>query len=663
MTQRARLALATMLLAVLVVVAYAPVERGVFVWDDQTLVSANRALAKQPLTRVFTLPFWTNDPSMDARPTYYRPIVMLSYRADLALDEDNEASFHITNLILHVLATSLLVAVAWRLGASVTASLLAAALWALAPRLTESVAWVSGRTDVLAAIFVFASILAWPWLPAPNRPNAPRAPPARETPRAIVASIFLLLAFLSKEVAIAGVAALALGTWLASRKEQRRPLALTARRTAFLAGTVVAYFVLRSHAMAAVQARAPLALGATTRASTFLEAVGRYAAMIADPFHPASSIGAIGDPSVPHAVAGALVIVVVAVLFVRALGARDHDAPGALVGAALAIAALAPVVHVFPLGISSAVAADRLLYLPLAGLALAGAVAADRLRGRVAISAAVVAGALAVSFVPFVSARAADYTDELRFRLAAIDHADPRNTAPLSGLATVLRAYREHELACRLHDQVRVRLEASGRAATTRHTRAVENVAACFALYGDYERASEVYESIAKENPGSARIRMEIGYLALHRLDFAKAEADLQQAVRLDPSLDAARALLEQLPEVHAELQRLATPEARIGDPRAWAVLMARLGRRSDTIAAWVAIVGDPHRPFADVTHGVLFLLEEADYDTAMRAVATWEKRANADDVRVMKQYVRRRTKTHESFLAARSRIEALLAP
>lgn len=655
MTQRARLALATMLLAVLVVVAYAPVERGVFVWDDHPLVAASQAHMHEPVTSVFTKPFWTNDPSMDARPAYYRPIVVLSYRVDLVLDEDNPASFHVTNLILHVLATVLLVAAAWRMTSSVTASLLAGALWSLAPRLTESVAWVSGRTDVLAAIFVFAALLLWPWLGPTERRGTERA---RQV-RAILGSMALLAALLAKESAIGGVLALAMATWATVRHSQNAAKVM-ATRGAYLVGAVVAYLVLRSHAMAAVRFRPPQSLGPMLRAETVLEAIGRYAVMAVDAFRPSTSIGLVGEPSIPCVLVGAFVVVFAVIAFART---SKRGAPlGIAPGFALAIGALAPVVHVIPIGLSAAVVADRLLYLPLAGLALAGATLASRLAGRPAFVAAVAAGALAVSFVPFVSRRATDYTDELRFRLAAVDSAHPENTAPATGLATVLRAHGEHALACRIHESVRVRLEKAGRTSTPRYVRALENIGQCFALFGDYARADDVYEALARDNPSSGRIRMEIGYLALHRLDLVAAEAHLRRALALDPSLDTARALLGQMPKVRSELQRLATPEARVADRRGWATLMSRLGRRAEANAAWLAIVEDTSGPFGDATYGLVLLLEQGDYDTVVRAIDAWERRVPPADINLVRLQILRRTSQHERFVASRARIEAYVA-
>ena len=65
---------------------------------------------------------------------------------------------HLTAALLHALAASLFVAVLRGVGVSGWPAFAAAAAFALHPALCESVAWVSGRKDVLCGVFAFAAI-------------------------------------------------------------------------------------------------------------------------------------------------------------------------------------------------------------------------------------------------------------------------------------------------------------------------------------------------------------------------------------------------------------------------------------------------------------------------------------------------------------------------
>ena len=160
---RGRQVLAVFAVLWLVAAVYAPVLEGVFVWDDHALVETNVRMQKGSVAQFFVERFWSVDPMTDGRPAYYRPLTVLSLRADVERGGLDPAGFHETNLALHLLATVALVLAAMRLGASGFPSVVAAGLWALLPRSSESVAWVSGRTDLLAGLMSFAALSLWPW--------------------------------------------------------------------------------------------------------------------------------------------------------------------------------------------------------------------------------------------------------------------------------------------------------------------------------------------------------------------------------------------------------------------------------------------------------------------------------------------------------------------
>lgn len=95
---------------------------------------------------------------------YYRPLTISTFIVDKYLWGLHESFMHLENILLHALNACFVYYIAAdvseRLGVkSPTASLFAALLFAMHPLATEPVNWISGRTDLLAGAFLFASCL------------------------------------------------------------------------------------------------------------------------------------------------------------------------------------------------------------------------------------------------------------------------------------------------------------------------------------------------------------------------------------------------------------------------------------------------------------------------------------------------------------------------
>lgn len=676
MTPRARVALATMALLALIAVVYAPVLGGAFIWDDHALVETNELVEHGTVRQIFGHPYWAASPLSDLGAIYYRPLTMLSFRLDYAFGGTSEApTYHASNLMMHLLATITLVLVARRLGASPLGAVIATAVWALHPRATECVAWISGRTDVMALGFGMAALGLWPWYGEPDA-SANRRAQTRQRARAAAAAAALLLALLSKEVAIVIALAIAAGTIAGTTARGR-----AARRSAVLVVPVAVYVLLRWLATRHETAKLP-AVALSTRLATTLEAIGRYLEMTIDGWHPASSIGLVGELDRGRAALGACVVVACVAAVLRAVlrskrsdaagppetaGAADATEPASptrvslVVAGVLIVAPLAMVVHVIPITLASAVTADRLLYLPLAGVAIGSAVACARLSSRQRFVAGTAALSIAASYVPATHARARDYTNELQFRVVAAERAHPHNTAPVSGVANMLRADAELDLACRLHASVRRTLELGPTEASARYIRALENLGGCYATAGDYERAAAVYADLLALRPDSARARMEIGFLELHTFALDRAEVSLRRAVELEPALTVAREALASLPRLREAVGRL-TEEERAKDPLAWAELLTAIGRVPDATKAWLALALDPATADGPALLAGEFVIANADEATARRVGNLLMARTNVAVAERIERKLRARLKRQGPIDALRPRIEALAA-
>ncbi len=133
---------------------------------------------------------------------FYRPLIIYSYVLDHRFWKDNPRGYHLTNIVAHALV-SVLVFLGFSLWAGGISSLkdsrtaigaFAGLLFAVHPAHTQSVTWISGRTDVVAALFCLLSFYLY--FQSANRPR-----------RLELALIFFalgsfFLALLAKEVAV-----------------------------------------------------------------------------------------------------------------------------------------------------------------------------------------------------------------------------------------------------------------------------------------------------------------------------------------------------------------------------------------------------------------------------------------------------------------------------
>ena len=100
----------------------------------------------------------------------YLPVAHASLWLDFWLSPQNAFWPHVHSLVVHALAAFVLVRVLLQLGASSFVAHTAGALFLVHPALAESVAWVSGRKDVLSGLFTFVALYAAARLAA--RPRA-----------------------------------------------------------------------------------------------------------------------------------------------------------------------------------------------------------------------------------------------------------------------------------------------------------------------------------------------------------------------------------------------------------------------------------------------------------------------------------------------------------
>jgi hypothetical protein len=135
-------------LAVSAGVVYVNALRNPFIYDDYHTVVYNASIARLADLRAIVLHDVT------------RPIVNFSYAADHAIWGAGPFGFHLTSVLLHMLNVVLLWQLAWTLTGKSRVATAAAALFAVHPMMTEAVGYISGRSEVVCALWFLAAFLA-----------------------------------------------------------------------------------------------------------------------------------------------------------------------------------------------------------------------------------------------------------------------------------------------------------------------------------------------------------------------------------------------------------------------------------------------------------------------------------------------------------------------
>jgi tetratricopeptide (TPR) repeat protein len=416
------------------VLAYARTLSYEFVWDDVLLVARSQRLREwSSLPTVLGSHFWSE---VHEGSHYYRPLVSLSFFLDLQLWGLNPFGFHLTNLLAHLATALAVLALARRLSGDTLAVAIAGLAFALHPIHTESVTFISGRTDVLATLFFLLSLLGY----ARWREGGGALPLAGS-----LSAFFLALT--AKEVAVTLPVVLALYDWLVARRPEGAEGSAVGRAVARLApygGVIALYIGVRMVSLGALVQSDPGVWGTlATRLLTTAKIVATYAWLVLVPF-PANAHYVIVPVEAPPpaawwAAAGFLSVLLGATVW------TVRRAPLWGFGALWFWVCLVPSVGVNLLALPTVVMAERFLYLPSVGFCLlvgmglgralgaeGGAGASQPLRRAPALAAAV----LFLAYIGLTHWRNEPWQDHYHLYLNMVD-TSPDSDLPHVNLALV----------------------------------------------------------------------------------------------------------------------------------------------------------------------------------------------------------------------------------
>lgn len=522
--------------------AYFPALNGPFLFDDQGL-----------------------EPFLQAPPPIgllirrvARLVTNLSFLAEVRIAGLNPKIFHATNLLLHLL-NGLLV---WRIletllsrrsTLSLSDRLAAAAgagLFLLHPLATESVAYISSRSELLCALFAYLAFLLFL-----------RAPAGQPMPwsRALAVTVLLALGAVSKEPAVAIVGVFAVydlldgGTLSIQPLLRRWKLYVPMLAAAGLVGFRL-YTTLSREGTAGASARhAPL-----DYLLTQFEVIWQYFRLIVLPFgqnldHDYPVVKA------PGGIGVWLGLVALAAVLVLAWRLR-REYPLALFGLLFLLILLAPTSSIIPIDDAMA---ERRLYLGFPGVAMIAAEFLGRLRPSSTTITAV--GAVLLALAGLTWRRAELYTAAVPMWEDSVS-ANPRNSRAWFHLgfayytegrcADAARAYEKGAALNPKPDYTLLvdwatALECEGRLGEAeaklreamkleRHSHGTAILGRVLARKGELDRALEVLNEAVRIDPSNADALAFRGNVRLLRNEPAEALADYEAALRLQPGDSAA---------------------------------------------------------------------------------------------------------------------------
>ena len=523
-----------------------------FAYDDEMYVRRNIAVTHPTLTLLFKVDKYAN---------VFRPVTFATLAMNWVTGHEHTFGYHLVNVLLNAAVTLLLYFLLLSLLDSVprgrTIAFVAALLYAVHPIHTEAVAWISGRSEVLAAGFLLAAWL----LHLKDQP--------------VPALLCFLLAMMSKESAIAFVPLALIGDYARGKLKP-------ASRYGWYAGMGVLYLVLLWNAQGGRFGEKgfspidnPLAsfplkwriLNALRIAWKYIGLHVYPATLSCDYSYNAILLYANWKRTLPAAVATVLVLA----LWIWAVRQRSC---GWTVGGAIYLAPFAVTSNI--LVSTGTLMGERLAYLPSAGFCILVALIWIELEQRRARLARGLLIAVLIALATRTVMRNRDWRNDWTLFSSAV-RAVPESAkvrANLGGLylqrgqldeadlelSKALQIFPDFPEALELkalvearknQDQEALELFVKALSKTRRdyihHDVMVVNLAAQLIKLGRNEDALKMLNETIEEAPEISRAWSNRAAIRYQQGEVTSARSDAETALRLDPSNNQAQALLNNL--------------------------------------------------------------------------------------------------------------------
>lgn len=133
-----------------------------FVWDDENLIVDDPSIKDfRHIPDFFSMPFgYSTEGERVLAPTY-RPLQSVSFSIDYFLWGLAPFGYHLTNVFLHIAVGLLLFALLFQITGAAPLSFFTSAMYLVHPVNIAGVAYISGRSEPLAAVFFLSAFLTY----------------------------------------------------------------------------------------------------------------------------------------------------------------------------------------------------------------------------------------------------------------------------------------------------------------------------------------------------------------------------------------------------------------------------------------------------------------------------------------------------------------------
>lgn len=482
---------------------------------------------------------------------FYRPLVSLSFAADFALSHRagqtvsgahpqlSPLFFHLGNILWHLIAAGLFFALLTHWGAPRFVRAAVPLLYVVHPLHTEAVAYISGRADMMSAVFLFAALYF--------------ATGERAGLRRYGAWVLMLLALAaglcSKESSaifplLLFVVFLVRNSPFEATKQARRSYMIQALPLALSAVAAGIYFALRATVLNFAPGKAAVAAAPfSQRLTETLQAFAFYLRDLFFPVHLHMEQTLANTPGWT-ALAGAVLLLGILALLIHAV---KRGWKNVATGLAWFLVTWLPISGLFPL---NAPMAEHWMYVPMAGfwwaaaeLLWMGASSLQAARPWAAPAATCAVFLLLLEFCGLTAARNNEWDNNERLFLATLRE-NPDSFRVQYNLAVTYQDILNNPPAARRHyDEARrliLRAGSSDAALAASRTDVELSLGRIHLKQGEYTEAAEHFATVLNGRPEreyGAEAIFGLGKSLLALGELGNAYAHLEQAAQINPAL------------------------------------------------------------------------------------------------------------------------------